>query len=126
MAGLKAILKGCFAFLFALFLTWQQSAAFAGTRSLEFLNSEVLLQDARASQHPYETASLPGQDVAYDNELEEDLEPESDLLNGNFSSASLRDLSFGADTLSHSSCSIQHGAPVPYFILYHSWKSFLI
>ncbi len=79
---------------------------------------------------PFDTLpSTPGQKGANENELEEDVNDDIDddwnPLVGNVSVERLFTITFVRNRFDRVSISKQNASTVPFFILYHSWKSFI-
>ncbi|MFN8323505.1 MAG: hypothetical protein U0T74_12665 [Chitinophagales bacterium] len=134
------LLKYSLALVFAFLFTKQQPSLFAANcdptdqQAYRFISLPIL--SSSTSDHKFELhlpfdalPSTPGQKGADDNELEEDLDDDLDddwnPLAANISIKRLFTITFVRNRFDQTSFSEQNGPRIPFFILYHSWKSFI-
>ena len=134
------LLKHSLTLVFAFLFIKQQPSLFAANfdqrdqQAYRFISLPVL--SSSAYDHTFvlhlpfnALPSTPGQKGANDNELEEDLNDDLDddwnPLAANISVERLFRIDFVRNRFDQVPFSEQNGPMVPFFILYHSWKSFI-
>lgn len=131
-ASVRMVANYCFATLAGLLLTcaWQQSEASANNHAqalASLLANESYASQLLPEQPPFTTNPLPvGAEVPIDNEIEEDGDNDLNPLAGFHSYDGNFPAYTGVNDCVQALSSAHEHSAVPYFILFHSWKSFLM
>jgi len=131
----KSVLTYCFVVFFSFLFAGELSSAigdYQAKRTITFKEFTVLspsyLSTSLLSPHhlPFESTPAPQQrQVPNEYESEEDFEDESNPFVGGHLSENQFYISFRATAFQPLTFSISNLSTVPFFILYHSWKSFI-
>ncbi|MCW5906237.1 MAG: hypothetical protein KIS94_00115 [Chitinophagales bacterium] len=129
-SGTRAFFAYWFVFFFGFVFAQQQSFALAG-EELSANDYTVLLSN-RTSHHftfpfhlPFQSAPTEQEESSDDNEPQEDWNDDWNLFSGSFS-AEFFSASVASHLFTQTTAACRYSAAIPFFILYHSWKSFLV
>lgn len=118
------------AILLSLF-SWQKSAATSDSAAQgTFLNNDIsslssCFEFAKLDL-PFESAPTPVDcEVPNENEQEDDFDSDSNLLADEQAPFNIFDLVAAENWFTQPSSFIQNRSSVPFFVLYHSWKTYL-
>lgn len=128
-SGTRAFFAYWFVFFFGFVFAQQQSFALAGEELIA--NDYTALLSNHTSHHftfpfhlPFQSAPTEQEESSDNNEPQEDWNDDWNLIPGSFS-ANFFSAAVVTRLFVQTTAAYQHSTTIPYFILYHSWKSFL-